>query len=84
MGISVSLVLFAVGAILDFAVSVTTHGFNIHTIGIILMIVGGVGFLVSLAFWSSWGGFGSARHDRMTMTSGPAGTTTSETHERIA
>jgi hypothetical protein len=58
MGIGVSIFLIAVGAILRFAVSVTTTGFNIHTIGLILMIVGIGGLLISLFFWSTWGGFG--------------------------
>jgi hypothetical protein len=58
MGIGVSLILIAVGAILTWAVSVTTSGFNVNTIGVILMIVGGVGLLISLMFWSTWGGFG--------------------------
>lgn len=45
-----SLIVFAVGAILDFAVIVSPYqqGFNIHTVGLILMIVGGVGGVVSL------------------------------------
>ena len=47
MGIGTSLVVFAVGAILRFAVTVHTTGFNVHTIGVILMIVGVVG-LVSI------------------------------------
>ncbi|HZT66583.1 MAG TPA: hypothetical protein VFA11_12425 [Acidimicrobiales bacterium] len=48
----------AIGAILSFAINVkNTHGFNLNTIGIILMVVGGVGFLLSLVFWSTWGGF---------------------------
>jgi len=59
MGISSSLILFAVGAVLRFAISVTTSGVDIHTIGVILMIVGAVGFVVSLFYWSSWGGFGN-------------------------
>ncbi len=63
MGIGTSLVLIALGAILRFAVTVTTTGFNIHTIGIILMIVGAVGFFLSLAFWNSWGGFGGGRRE---------------------
>jgi hypothetical protein len=50
MRLGSSLLLIAVGAILRFAVSVHTSGFNIHTIGLILMIVGGVGFVISL-FW---------------------------------
>jgi hypothetical protein len=61
MGIGVSLVLMAAGAILAFAVSVTGHGFNIHMIGIILLVVGAIGALLSLIFWSSWGGVGGAR-----------------------
>lgn len=61
MGVGTSIVLIAVGAILRFAVSVTTTGFNIHTIGVILMIVGAVGLVISMIFWSSWGGFGGAR-----------------------
>jgi len=75
-----SIVVFAVGAILRFAVSVTTTGFNIHTIGVILMIVGAVGFLLSIAFWSSWGGFGGGAGGggsrRRVTTSGPGGTVT--------
>jgi hypothetical protein len=59
MGIGTSLFLLAVGAILAFAVEVqNSHGFDINTIGIILMIVGAIGILLSLVFWSSWGGFG--------------------------
>lgn len=58
MGIGTSIFLFAVGAILRFAVNVNTTGFNIHAIGVILMLVGGIGALFSLIFWSSWGGFG--------------------------
>ena len=83
MGIGTSLVIFAVGAILRFAVAVTTTSFNIHTVGVILMIVGGIGFLISLAFWSSWGGFGgSSGTRRRTTVSGPTGTTTTTSEER--
>ena len=60
MGIGSSLVVFAIGAILRFAVAVTSTSFNVHTVGVILMIVGAVGFVISLFFWSSWGGFGRA------------------------
>lgn len=57
MGIGVSLFLLAIGAILAFAVEVEATGFNIDTVGVILMIVGGIGLLLSLMFWSSWGGW---------------------------
>jgi len=55
MGIGVSLFLLAAGAILTFAVDVTTEGVNLDTIGVILMIVGGVGLLLLLTVWGSWG-----------------------------
>jgi uncharacterized membrane protein len=54
MGIGTSLVLIAIGAILRFAVTVTGHGFNIQTIGLILMIIGGVGLLISLFWMTTW------------------------------
>jgi len=57
MGIGVSLILIAVGAVLTFAVNATVSGVNIDTIGWILMIIGLVGLLLSLMFWSTWGGF---------------------------
>lgn len=61
MGISFSLILAAVGAVLIWAVNATVSGVNIHTIGVILLIVGIIGFVSSLIFWSSWGGFNRAR-----------------------
>jgi hypothetical protein len=54
MGLGTSLFLIAVGAVLRFAISVSTHGFNIHTIGVILMIVGAVGLLISLLWMTVW------------------------------
>lgn len=53
MRIGGSLFLIAVGAVLRFAVEVnSTHGFNLHTAGVILMIVGAIGLLAS-ALWMS-------------------------------
>ncbi len=54
MALGTSLFLIAVGAILRFAVTVTTKGFNIHTIGIILIVVGIVGLLISLLTMTLW------------------------------
>jgi hypothetical protein len=70
VGIGVSLILIAVGAVLAFAVHVTTSGFNVNTVGYILLIVGVVGALISLMFWSSWGGVGGRR--RTVVDEGPA------------
>jgi hypothetical protein len=57
MGIGTGIFLFAVGAILRFAVSVQVTGFNLHTIGVVLMFVGALGIVLSMFFWQSWGGF---------------------------
>ena len=58
MGLGVGLLLIAVGAILVWGVTSDIGGVNEDAIGWILMIVGAVGVLLSLAFWSSWGGPG--------------------------
>jgi len=63
VGISLSLLLAAGGAILIWAVNTSSSGFNIHTAGVILLVVGIIGFVLSLAFWSSWGGFGGYRRE---------------------
>lgn len=56
MGLGVSLFLIAIGAILTFAINAATDVANIDVIGWILMAVGLAGLLLSLLFWSSWGG----------------------------
>jgi hypothetical protein len=48
----VGLFLIAVGAVLTFAVNVSTTGFNINTIGVILMIVGALGVLLDLIIFA--------------------------------
>jgi hypothetical protein len=56
MSIGAGLVLIAVGAILRFGIStVSTHGFSIHTIGDILILVGILGVVLWLAVWAPWG-----------------------------
>jgi hypothetical protein len=52
MRISGSMFLIALGAILTFAVHVQTRGFSIHTIGIILMILGSSAAVLTLVVWS--------------------------------
>ena len=61
MGIGVSLILIAIGAILTWAVSAEVSGVDIQVVGVILLVVGAIGALMSLIFWSSWGGFGGRR-----------------------
>ena len=57
MGIGASLLLIAVGAVLIWAVDVSVSGIELTTVGWILLIVGAIGALLSLVFWSSWGGY---------------------------
>jgi hypothetical protein len=78
MGVGVSLLLIAAGAILTWAVSAEASGVDLTAVGVILMVVGGIGLVLSLVFWSSWGGFGT---HRKAVESGPGGTTVTE--ERV-
>jgi Domain of unknown function (DUF6458) len=71
VGIGVSLILIAVGAILTWAVNTEVSGIEIQTIGVILMIVGIAGALLSLVFWSSWGGTGGGRRRTTYVEDGP-------------
>lgn len=71
MGIGVSLILIAAGAILTWAVTATVSGLSIHVVGVILMIVGIVGLLLSLMFWSSWGGPAGVRRRTTYVDEGP-------------
>ena len=57
MGVGVSLFLIAVGAVLAFAVTAQISGLDIEVVGWILLAVGGVGLILSLFFWQSWGGW---------------------------
>lgn len=54
MGLGTSLFLIAVGAILKFAVTDSVSGVDLTTIGVILMIVGAIGLLISLFYATLW------------------------------
>lgn len=66
MGLGVSLILIAVGAILAWAINVSPSEFNVNTIGYILLIVGIVGAILSMVFWTSWAGPGYFSRRRTT------------------
>jgi len=66
MGVGVSILLIAAGAILTWAVTATVSGVSIQTVGVILLIVGIVGLVLSMIFWSSWGGLGGPATRRRT------------------
>ena len=52
--LGVSLILIAVGAILVWGVNVNEENIDEDAIGVILMVIGLIGFLVSMIFWSQW------------------------------
>ena len=54
MGIGTSIFLIALGAILKYAVNAEVSGLEISTIGVILMIVGVLGLLISLLYATIW------------------------------
>ncbi len=68
MGLGVGIVLVAIGAILAFAVgNVNTAGaVDLHSVGYILLIVGVIAIVLSMVFWSSWGGSGFGGRRRTT------------------
>lgn len=72
MRLSGSLFLIALGAILTFAIHVQTTGFSLHTIGIILMIVGGAALVLTLAL--------SGVRRRTVIRRGPTGEVVEERH----
>lgn len=91
MGIGISLFVVMVGAILRYALttSINQHGFNIHTGGIILMVVGAVGLVFSAIFWRGVSPFASrdstSRHEETVTQDGQEkGHIVSETREHVA
>ena len=54
MGLGTSLFLIAVGAILKFAVTDSVSGVDLTTVGVILMVVGAIGLLISLFYATLW------------------------------
>jgi hypothetical protein len=54
MPLGTSIFLIALGAILRYAVTASTSGINIATVGLILIIVGAVGIVLSLFWMFSW------------------------------
>jgi uncharacterized membrane protein YidH (DUF202 family) len=62
-GMGFSIVAMAVGAVMYWAVTAQGHGFRLSTVGIILMIVGAVGLVIStIVFGASRRSTGSRRH----------------------
>ena len=62
-GLVASIIAIAVGAVLDFALTVNNdqHGFDLHTVGVVLMVAGAVGAALSIIGFVAGGG-GFRRH----------------------
>lgn len=58
MGLPVSLILIAAGAILAWGVTDEPSGLDLDAIGVILIVIGIVGFILTLLLWQSWWGPG--------------------------
>jgi len=71
MGLGVSLILIAAGAVLTWAVHVGTHGVNLHAVGVVLLVVGIIGAVLSMIFWSTWAGPGYFTRRRGYVDEGP-------------
>jgi hypothetical protein len=54
MTIGTSLLLIAVGAILNYAVTADVEGIDIQTVGVILMLIGILGLILSLLYTFIW------------------------------
>jgi hypothetical protein len=54
MGIGTSIFLIAIGAILKYAVTDAVSGVDLSTVGVILMVVGVAGLLISLLYTLIW------------------------------
>jgi len=68
MTIGAALFLLAVGAILRFAVTtVSTHGVDLHMIGVILMVVGALGLVIWAIVWAPWAQRRRASYQRTTL-----------------
>jgi hypothetical protein len=61
MGLGASLFLIAAGAILIWGVTGEVAGLDVDAIGAILMVIGIIGLILSMIFWSTWGGLGGRR-----------------------
>jgi hypothetical protein len=71
MGLGASLFLIAGGAILVWGVNAEVAGLDVDAIGVILIVVGIVGAVLSMIFWSSWGGVGGGRRRTTYVDEGP-------------
>ena len=82
-GMALSAIAAAAGAIMYWAVTYQGHGFRLSTVGLILMIAGAAGFVVStIVFAVSRREVGTGRHSMSRETTDSEGRSTSAHEER--
>ena len=82
-GLFFSTLAIAVGAVMHWAITTTGHGFNVSTVGIILMIVGVIGLVASgIVFATSRRPVGSGKHTYDRQATDSQGQST-EVHEEV-
>jgi len=82
-GMAFSAIAIAVGAVLYWAVTTQGTGFRVSTVGVILMVVGGIGFVASaIVFGVSRRPAGSSHHSYDRQVVDPQGRST-EVHEEV-
>ena len=82
-GLFFSTLAIAVGAVMHWAIPTTGHGFNVSTVGIILMIVGVIGLVASgIVFAASRRPVGSGKHTYDRQATDSQGQST-EVHEEV-
>jgi hypothetical protein len=72
MGLGVSLVLVAAGAILVWGITDEPSGLDLDAIGVILIVIGIIGFVLSMLLWRSWWGPGYFARDTYVEGAAPA------------
>ena len=82
-GLFFSTLAIAAGAVMHWAITTTGHGFNVSTVGIILMIVGVIGLVTSgIVFATSRRRVGSGKHIYDRQATDAQGQST-EVHEEV-
>ena len=82
-GLFFSVLAITAGAVMHWAVTTTGHGFNVSTVGIILMVVGAIGLVASgIIFATSRRPVGSGKHTYDRQATDSQGQST-EVHEEV-
>jgi hypothetical protein len=66
MGLGVSVILIAAGAILSWAVTATASGVDVYAVAVVLLLAGVIGVVLSMIVWSGWAGTGYLTRRRTT------------------